>query len=1017
MSEDLQPYLSPEYQARALAEFLAKHVKPYDPATDDYERPPFAEDIKEGKNDPIYNAHSYHTKVPPRSIIPYILHYTQPGDVVLDPFCGSGMTGVAAQMCANPPEDLLAQFPDLKDRVGPRACILNDLSPAACHIAYNYNPPVDVDALRREFERIKAAVKDEFAWLYGTEHYEPAVGLYSPKSPDLIARLKNPPAGAVTARLLDDSVERTWELLTRAEVESRLGYPVTELPTLARRASEGGSEQAGAEQKESNSLASSNPASEPDGSTPDPSLARRASVSPHLAEVDEWVCIPATIQYTIWSDVYRCEGLITVEEPTGKISARGKNAGKPMVRRKRVPRGCGENITLWDVAVDHEAANVSEDFACRNCEQEWKKVQLKRSGTVPILTNYIFVGLRERRSGQNRRVELTTIQTERMTSATEIERIREIDAQTIQWFIPDKKVNTKGPQYTRNALSARGITNLADFYSRRNLRALARLWQEASRSDEERPVLLFALTGTFGHIERMTRYKFKKGGNSALTGQLYFPSFPVEDNVLRQLESKVKQIDRAWKLLWPQRGHRNEAIVRSGHAGALTGIPDSAIDYVFADPPFGSNIYYNEVNWLYESWLGRLTYEPNEAVVHRKNDRGTKTIDDYSQLMAEAFRELYRVLKPSRWATIEFNNNDGRIFEAIKQAIRDAGFEIVNMLLLDKEHKTFKQIKGAEGVEDVVDKDVLFNLHKPAVVRAESQQINHDLEHQVSDAVRQHLLSLPARIQSEPSKYNDEHRTTATINSMLMNSLIPRGVSVEQLNLPVIERVCSRYFRKIGQRWYLRGEAISGNGNDGLFEEEIAVKDDLSAIDWLRQKVRARPMLIGELKPLWMRAVGLLPADVSQSLSLDELLTENFWRDEDTNRWREPTDDERERMNDDRSIRVLHDAERYLAETLRRSTTDAERCDWIDVLFKACRQVEEGDTQSAPTLRDFDLGEGYRLITRLFQSVLGDDVPKDVFAKAQKQSGVASSRVSGAVRQEEQEIKAEKRKKHPTLFD
>jgi len=156
MSGDAQPYLSPEFQARALAEFLARHVTPYNPETDDYDLPPFAEDIKEGKNDPIYNAHAYHTKVPPRSIIPYILHYTRPGDVVLDPFCGSGMTGVAAQMCANPPKDLLEQSPELKDRVGPRACILNDLSPAACHIAYNYNTPVDADALRREFEGVKA---------------------------------------------------------------------------------------------------------------------------------------------------------------------------------------------------------------------------------------------------------------------------------------------------------------------------------------------------------------------------------------------------------------------------------------------------------------------------------------------------------------------------------------------------------------------------------------------------------------------------------------------------------------------------------------------------------------------------------------------------------------------------------------------------------------------------------------------------------------------------------------------
>lgn len=178
-----------------LAAFLQKHVRPYDPATDDYERPPFAADIKEGKNDPIYNAHSYHTKVPPRSIIPYILHYTRPGDVVLDLFCGSGMTGVAAQMCSNPPSDILEQFPELKDRVGPRACVLNDLSPAACHIAYNYNTPVDVESLKIEFSRIKSELKDAFSLLYSTEHYEPAVGPYAPHNQEVSQRLKNPPAG------------------------------------------------------------------------------------------------------------------------------------------------------------------------------------------------------------------------------------------------------------------------------------------------------------------------------------------------------------------------------------------------------------------------------------------------------------------------------------------------------------------------------------------------------------------------------------------------------------------------------------------------------------------------------------------------------------------------------------------------------------------------------------------------------------------------------------------------------
>jgi hypothetical protein len=89
-------------ESQALADFIARHSKPYDPETDNYDRPPFAADIKEGENDPIYNAHSYHTKVPHKAIMRYILHYTKPGDIVFDGFCGTGMTGVAAQMCGAP---------------------------------------------------------------------------------------------------------------------------------------------------------------------------------------------------------------------------------------------------------------------------------------------------------------------------------------------------------------------------------------------------------------------------------------------------------------------------------------------------------------------------------------------------------------------------------------------------------------------------------------------------------------------------------------------------------------------------------------------------------------------------------------------------------------------------------------------------------------------------------------------------------------------------------------------------
>jgi len=209
-----------------------------------------------------------------------------------------------------------------------------------------------------------------------------------------------------------------------------------------------------------------------------------------------------------------------------------------------------------------------------------------------------------------------------------------------------------------------------------------------------------------------------------------------------------------------------------------------------------------------------------------------------------------------------------------------------------------------------------------------------------------------------------------------------------------------------------------GNGTGATLFQEIDVKDESSAIAWLRQLLTQQALVVGDIKPLWMRAITPLSSETSRQLDLEKLLTENFWRDQDSNRWREPTDAERERMNDDRSVRVLHDAERYLSGNLRRQTTDAERCEWIDILFKACRQVEEGDVQSTPTLRDFDTGDGYRLITRLFQSVLRDHVGAEVFSKAAKQASVASNRVAQGVRRDEEELAAQRKKKEqPTLFD
>ncbi len=132
-----------------LRKFVEEHATPYDPENDDYNVPPFDVPITTTKATAIYNMHTYWSKKPHDAIQQYIRHYTQPGDLVLDPFCGSGGTALAALMEG-------------------RAAIAIDLSPAATFITKNYCTPVDVDELQRAFEELKAKVKPEMDWLYET---------------------------------------------------------------------------------------------------------------------------------------------------------------------------------------------------------------------------------------------------------------------------------------------------------------------------------------------------------------------------------------------------------------------------------------------------------------------------------------------------------------------------------------------------------------------------------------------------------------------------------------------------------------------------------------------------------------------------------------------------------------------------------------------------------------------------------------------------------------------------------
>ncbi|MBU0995360.1 MAG: hypothetical protein KJ737_22925 [Proteobacteria bacterium] len=145
-------YYSGDKPNSKLRAFVEQHLKerPYNPETDDYNVPAFDKPIETTKATAIYNMHTYWSKKPHDAIRQYIRHYTKPGDIVLDPFCGSGGTALSAL-------------------IEGRKAIAIDRSPAATFITKNYCTPVDVDELQLAFEELKRKVKPEIDWLYETK--------------------------------------------------------------------------------------------------------------------------------------------------------------------------------------------------------------------------------------------------------------------------------------------------------------------------------------------------------------------------------------------------------------------------------------------------------------------------------------------------------------------------------------------------------------------------------------------------------------------------------------------------------------------------------------------------------------------------------------------------------------------------------------------------------------------------------------------------------------------------------
>lgn len=792
--EDLLALSNPPYYTAYpnphIVDFIRQYGTPYEEATDDYHREPFISDVSEGKNDPIYNAHTYHTKVPFRAIIPFVEHYTKPGDIVLDGFCGTGMTGIAAQFIG-------------------REAILGDLSPIASFIAYNYNLPINVESFRTEATRILKTVEAECGWMYETLHSDGTKG---------------------------------------------------------------------------------------------------------------------RINFVAWSDVFLCPY-------------------------------CSKEIVFWNAAVDPESGKVDEIFKCQFCGSTLSKRQMhhaidevfdnalnksiQKYKQIPVLINYSI-----RRKNYEKKPDERDLQI--------IQKI--MKSQIPYWFPTDRMPD--GDEARRNDIA--GITHIHHFYTERTLWILASIFNHIQNDDIKdiriKHYLKLWFTSQLINLSKMNRFRRVSFPYNPLSGTLYISSLTSEADVFKAYVNKLDKFIAAKSSEYKLSKENARITIQS--TTDLSQIPINSIDYIFTDPPFGGNLMYSELSFLWEVWLRILTNIKPEAIVNKTQK---KDLDGYRSLMTECFSEMYRVLKPGRWITVEFHNSKASVWNALQDALSRAGFVVAQVTVLDKQQGSFKQVTSAGAVKN----DLIINAYKPQAVFSKHliSRAGRGLE---SDFIREHLCQLPIAANVERSKemlfskylaYYVQHGYQVMYNGEQFYQALSQWGLLERDGYWFADEAQANEYEKRKAKTF---------GKGGIQAQAVLfVSDERSARQWIWNFLD-QPKTYDEIYTDFLKALQTSEDEIPE---VKAILEESFVR---TNgHWKRPDQLTQAELEKKRQERLLRQFEEYLSTAKANQKLKEVRLEAVIAGFTECyrsgrykdillvgKKLDKGILENSSDLYDFiDIAE------------------------------------------------------------
>ncbi|MGC8604941.1 MAG: hypothetical protein ACP5VS_14830 [Desulfomonilaceae bacterium] len=483
---------------------------------------------------------------------------------------------------------------------------------------------------------------------------------------------------------------------------------------------------------------------------------------------------------------------------------------------------------------------------------------IRQAKQVPVLINYSV--------GKKRY--------EKEPDAQDIALIDKIEKSEIPYWHPSNQMphgyNTEQPKVSH------GISHVHHFFTKRNLAVLSTVFSKACRS-LLRNQILFVLTSFVVKTGSKLHNIGLKNGNLNLAGAvpntLYVPSSVAERHIIALALGKLDDLICVFNLGQTRTDINLSSLSSCSFSGAI-----SSVDYIFVDPPFGGNLMYSELNFIWESWLKVVTNNQTEAIENRTQG---KDLFQYQHLMKKCFEQYYFALKHCRWMTIEFHNSQNKVWNAIQEAIQQAGFVVADVRTLDKQQGTFKQMTSSASVKQ----DLIISAYKPAEGLEERFKLQAGTEQGVWDFVRQHLKQLPVVVISTGAKRIETvaERQAYLLFDRMVAFHVQRGVSVP-LSAAEFYAGLAQRFSERDSMWFLPEQVVEYDrkrmSTSSITQPEMFVLDEASAIQWLRQKLTNKPQTFQEIHPQFMKEIAGWQKH-EMPLELMDLLEQNFIKFDD----------------------------------------------------------------------------------------------------------------------------------------